>query len=122
MTQPYTTDELVAMRKALRSGILTERFSEMQSKASPKDFAAVTAVYLSQSWRAYNTDDAMNSALVAAMMISARETVLNPNLNAGDVYQPYLMDTLEHRQTIMKFMEKNDKAGGVWTARIIFDV
>ena len=111
MTQPYTADELVAMRKALRSGILTERFSEMQSKASNKDFAAVTAVYLSQSWRAYNTDDAMNSALVAAMMIGARETVLNPNLNAGDVYQPYLMDTLANRQTIMKFMEKNDKAG-----------
>jgi cobalamin biosynthesis Mg chelatase CobN len=53
----------------------------------------------------------MNSALVAAMMIGARETVLYPNLAAGDVYQPYLMDTLDHRRVIMKFMGENDSAG-----------
>jgi hypothetical protein len=111
MTAKYTKDELIAMRDALRNGILTTPFSEMQSKANHKDFAAVTAVYLSQSWRAYNTDDAMNSALVAAMMIGASGTGLDPNLNAGDVYQPYLMDTLEHRRVIMDFMEKNNKAG-----------
>ena len=111
MAAKYSKDDLVIMRNALRSGILTDQFFEMQSKANSKDLAAVTAVYLSQSWRAYNTDDAMNSALVAAMMIGARGTVLNPNLAAGDVYQPYLMDTLEHRRAIMGFMEEKDIAG-----------
>jgi hypothetical protein len=118
MTQPYTADELVAMRTALRSGILTDQFSEMQSKANPKDFAAVTAVYLSQSWRAYNTDDAMNSALVAAMMIGASGTAYSPDIQAGDVYQPYLMDTLANRRAIMKFMGDNDKAGNEAVAQV----
>lgn len=102
---------LVEARKALRKGILTEKFADLKAGVTPQDFADVTYVYLSQSWRAYNTDDAMNSALVAAMMIGARDTGLDPNLSAGDVYQPYLMDTLERRQAIMKFMEKNDNVG-----------
>jgi hypothetical protein len=111
MTTKYNKDELITIRNALRRGILTGPFSEMQSKASPKDFAAVTAVYLSQSWRAYNTDDAMNSALVAAMMISTTDVVHSPDIQAGDVYQPYLMDTLEHRRAIMRFMGEQDRAG-----------
>jgi hypothetical protein len=111
MAGDYAPAELVDMRNALRSGILTKDFSEMQFRASPKDFHAVTAVYLSQSWRAYNTDDAMNSALVAAMMIAASDATHDSNIKAGDVYQPYLMDTLAHRQAIMKFMGDKDSAG-----------
>ena len=102
---------LVEARKALRKGILTEEFADLKAGVTPRDFADVTYVYLSQSWRAYNTDDAMNSALVAAMMIGGDDP--SGETRAGDVYQPYLMDTLPHRQAIMKFMGDNDSAGNV---------
>jgi hypothetical protein len=102
---------LVEARNALRKGILTESFSDLKAGVTPQDFAAVTYVYLSQSWRAYNTDDAMNSALVAAMMIGATDSTHSPDTQAGDVYQEYLMDTLDHRRVIMKFMRENDSAG-----------
>ena len=102
---------LIEARNALRKGILTGKFSDLTESVTPQDFAAVTYVYLSQSWRAYNTDDAMNSALVAAMMIGATSTAHSTDTQAGDVYQPYLMDTLPHRQAVMKFMKDNDNAG-----------
>jgi hypothetical protein len=109
MAKGYTKEELVEMRNALRKGILTDKFSELQSSAKSNDFAAVTAIHLFQSWRAYNTDDAMNSALAAAMMIGGKDP--SGTALAGDVYQPYLMDTLNHRRAIMKFMGVNDSAG-----------
>lgn len=102
---------LVEARNTLRKGILTEKFADLKMGVAPQDFAGVTAVYLSQSWRAYNTDDAMNSALVAAMMIGVNDP--SGETLAGDVYQPYLMDTLEHRQAIMKFMGDKESAGNV---------
>jgi hypothetical protein len=100
---------LVEARNALRKGILTEEFADLKAGVTPRDFAGVTYVYLSQSWRAYNTDDAMNSALVAAMMIGVNDP--SGETLAGDVYQPYLMDTLEHRRAIMRFMGDKDSAG-----------
>jgi hypothetical protein len=110
-TETDKKNMLVEARNALRKGILTEKFSDLKAGVTPRDFADVTYVYLSQSWRAYNTDDAMNSALVAAMMISTTDMSRSPDIQAGDVYQPYLMDTPEHRRAIMRFMGEQDHAG-----------